>query len=592
MNKTVNINLAGIFFHIDEDAYSKLQRYLDAIKRSFTDSQGRNEIIADIEARVAELFNERVKNEKQVISTKEVEEVIAIMGQPEDYMVDDEIFEDEPKRQYTSSGPSRKLFRDTDNAYIGGVSAGLAHYFNIDTLWIRLAWVVLFFGAGTGILLYILLWVLMPSAESTADKLSMSGKPVNITNIEEKVKEGFGNVKDSLEDVADRVKSGDYNKVGDRVKSTSRSFFDALGNVIMFFFKVIAKFIGIILMIVGASTLIALVIGLLSAGVADIFQFPGIDFADTVYSSTLPIWVVSLLVLAAVGIPFFFIFILGLKILVNNLKPLSKIVNVSLFGIWLAAIITLAVFAAKEVQEFAREASVTAKTELSIAANDTLMVRMVGDDEYSRGLYRDYDFDIVTDDNDQNMIYSSNVRLIFRPTRDSLAYVSVEKNARGRNYQSAKDRAGKIEYDFDYDNNELLLDGFFLTDSDNKFRDQEVEVTIFLPEGSIVKADENTYSFHRNSSHYRDILDNGFEDHYLLIQDQDVMCLDCPKDKKYKVNIDINDNDSTFKYDEDGIEIRDADVNIKVNKKGISGEDEDVEVKIDSSGIKIKSKDN
>ena len=76
MNKTININLANTFFHIDEDAYIKLQRYLDAIKRSFTDSQGKSEIIADIEARIAELFTERLLHERQVITTKEVDEVI------------------------------------------------------------------------------------------------------------------------------------------------------------------------------------------------------------------------------------------------------------------------------------------------------------------------------------------------------------------------------------------------------------------------------------------------------------------------------------------------------------------------------------
>lgn len=97
MNKTVNINLAGLFFHIDEDAYVKLQRYLEAIKRSFTDSQGRDEIIADIEARIAELFNERKQDQRQVIGMSEVDEVIAIMGQPEDYLVDDAIFDDEPQ---------------------------------------------------------------------------------------------------------------------------------------------------------------------------------------------------------------------------------------------------------------------------------------------------------------------------------------------------------------------------------------------------------------------------------------------------------------------------------------------------------------
>ena len=189
MNKTVNINLAGTFFHIDEDAYLKLQRYLDAIKRSFTDSQGRTEIIADIEARIAELFNERVQNDKQVIRIKEVDEVISIMGQPEDYMVDDEIFEDEPQPAFErKSSASRKLFRDTDNSYIGGVSSGLGHYFGIDTIWIRLAWIVLIFGMGTGFLLYILLWILVPEAKTTAEKIMMTGEPVNISNIEKKLK--------------------------------------------------------------------------------------------------------------------------------------------------------------------------------------------------------------------------------------------------------------------------------------------------------------------------------------------------------------------------------------------------------------------
>jgi len=175
MNKTVNINLAGIFFHIDEDAYLKLQRYLEAIKRSFTDSQGREEIISDIEARISELFTERMKTERQVIGNKEVEEVIAIMGQPEDYLVDDEIFEDEPssktKNTYRSSS-SKKLYRDTDNSYIGGVSAGLAHYFGIDAIWIRLIWILLVFGAGTGVFLYILLWILVPEAKTSLSRFT------------------------------------------------------------------------------------------------------------------------------------------------------------------------------------------------------------------------------------------------------------------------------------------------------------------------------------------------------------------------------------------------------------------------------------
>ena len=587
MNKTVNINLAGIFFHIDEDAYLKLQRYLEAIKRSFTDSQGRNEIIADIEARIAELFNERIENEKQVIGIKEVEEVITIMGQPEDYMVDEEIFDDEPRMRYTTSS-ARKLFRDTENAYIGGVSAGLGHYLNIDPLWIRIAWIVLFFGAGTGILIYILLWILMPAAESTADKLAMSGKPVNITNIEEKVKEGFSNVKDTIEDVADRVANGDYNKTGDRVQKTSRSFFDALGNLILFFFKIFAKFIGIILIIVGASTLIGLIVGLLSAGVADLFQFPGVDFADAVNSTSLPIWVVSILVLFAVGIPFFYVFFLGLKILVTNLKSIGRVAHFTLLALWLSSIVTLAIFAAKEVAEYSREGNFTETYELDITANDTLRVTMVNNNRYASDYGRGNDFDIVFNENDEKHIYSNDVRFVLRSTSDSIASLRIEKNARGRSYQDARERAEAIEYNYILENGKLKLDNYFLTDFANKFRDQDVRVTLYMPEGSVVYADDNV-KHRRYWTYSYDLLKRGMEKKFLKIIDDDIICLDCDR---VKVNINIQDEDSKFQLDENGLEIKEDDLNIKVTRDSVIRETESTETRIDSSGINIRTKDN
>lgn len=574
MNKTVNINLAGTFFHIDEDAYQKLQRYLEAIKRSFTDSQGRNEIIADIETRIAELFNERVENDKQVVSIKEVEQVITIMGQPEDYMVDEEIFEDEPKRTYSTSRTSsiRKLYRDTENAYIGGVSAGLSHYFGIEVLWIRLIWVLLFFGAGTGVLVYILLWILMPAAETTSEKLAMSGKPVNITNIEEKVKEGFSNVKDSLDEVTDKLKSGDYNKAGDKIKTTSRSFFDALGNVIMFFFKIFAKFIGIILIIIGATTLISLIVSLLSVGVVDLFHFDGIDMANVFYSSNLPIWVVSLLALFAVGIPFFYIFILGLKILVNNLKPVGRTANFTLLALWLASIVTLAIFAAKEVAEFSREGEFTENIELNIKANDTLYVEMVNNEKYARNNYRSNEFDIVYNDNDVKQIYSSDVRFSVRSTNDSVAYMKIVKDARGRTYQAARDRAEEIIYSFNYNNGKLVLDNYFLTDADNKFRDQDVTITLYMPEGSIIYADESTRNY-RSWRYSSDIISRGKQNHYLKIRYNDVECLDC-------------DNENSI------IEIKDEESSLEVDRDKIEYKDSEVKATIDSSGISIKSNNN
>ena len=588
MNKTVNINLAGIFFHIDEDAYLKLQRYLEAIKRSFTDSQGRSEIIADIEARIAELFSERVKHEKQVISNKEVDEVIAIMGQPEDYLVDDEIFEDEPK-PYSSRpyGRSKKLFRDTENSYIGGVASGLGHYLGVDALWVRLLWILLAIGSvGTFLFIYILFWVLVPEAVTTADKLTMTGEPVNISNIEKKIKDGFENV---TQTVSDTVKNIDVSKQSNKIKSSSKSFFDALGDIVMFFLNIFAKFIGIILILVGASTLIGLIIGFFTVSVTDLINVPGFDFIDAANAADTPIWLISLLLFFAIGIPFFFVFYLGLKILVNNLKSIGNIAKFSLLGVWFLAIISLIVIGVKQASEHAFDASVTEKTTLNITANDTLKVKMYGND-YKKSIYRNNGFKLVYNEADEKIIFSTDIRLIVRSTKDSLATIQIEKNAEGSSYQQAKERAKNIHYNYSLKDNELMLDSYLTTEYENKFSDQQIEIILYLPEGMTLIADENTYSFHRNSTHYDDILDNGMEGFYLKVLDDRMMCEDCPED--FNIDVDINNNNSRVKINEKGIDIKSNDSSLEINKEGVKAESESVRVDIDENGINITSDGN
>jgi phage shock protein PspC (stress-responsive transcriptional regulator) len=593
MNKTVNINLAGIFFHIDEDAYAKLQRYLEAIKRSFTDSQGRSEIIADIEARIAELFNERVQNNKQVIRIKEVDEVISIMGQPEDYLVDDEIFEDEPQATYKSkTATARKLYRDTDNSYIGGVSSGLAHYFGIEAIWIRLAWVLLIFGAGTGVLLYILLWILVPEAKTTSEKIAMTGKPVNISNIEKKIKGGFDNVSQT---VSDTVKNIDIPKHGNRIKSTSKNFFDTIGDIFMFFLKVFAKFIGVILIIVGASTLIGLIIALFSVGIIDAVHIPGLDLLDATNAANIPAWLVSLLLLFAIGIPFFFIAYLGLKILVNNLKSIGNIAKFTLLGLWFMSIIGLVVISIRQASEFAEEASFQQKEQLNITSKDTLYLSMASNSLYSKQFGRhSNNLKPVYDKNDNKLLYRTDVRLIIRSTKDSTASINIDKNSRGRSYKDAKLRAKKINYNYALIDHKLKLDGYLTTDFSNKFRDQEVDVILYLPEGTILYADENTYSYHRNSSYFNDILDNGKEEHYLQIINNGIKCLDCPEDdeEEIKVEVNVHDANSGLKINEDGVEIKGKDGSLKIDDDGVKAKSEDIRVNIDRNGIEITSDDN
>ena len=225
MNKTVNINLGGMFFHIDEDAYQKLTRYFDAIKRSLSNSTGQDEIIKDIEMRVSELLTEKQKTEKHVVGLKDVDEVIAIMGQPEDYKIDDE--SPESNSSDFSSSKTRKLYRDTENGMIGGVLAGLGHYFGIDKAWLRVILLILFFAWGIGFMAYIILWIVMPEAKSTAEKLEMTGEPVTISNIEKKVREEF-------ENVSDKLKKMDYDKFGNQVKSGAEKVGSNFGNFIIY----------------------------------------------------------------------------------------------------------------------------------------------------------------------------------------------------------------------------------------------------------------------------------------------------------------------------------------------------------------------
>ena len=526
MNKTVNINLAGTFFHIDDDAFAKLTRYLDAIRRSFSDPQGQDEIIRDIEARIAELFSEKIEDDSQVITLKELDEVITVMGQPEDYIIDEEIFEDTPdskKRRSRSSSSYKQLFRDIDNKFIAGVSSGLGHYLNIDALWIRLIWIVLvLIGWGTPILIYILLWVLVPAAESTSDKLKMEREPINISNIEKKFKEGY-------ENVADKVKDVDIDKYKQKAKSGITGFFTTLGSIFLVIFKIFVKFIGILLIIISLSTLIGLIVGLFTAGTIG-FWGNGVvmDHISVVDITNAPLWLISLLTLFVVGIPFFVLFIVGLKMLITNLKSIGNPAKISLLAIWIFSIIGLGILAIRQATDHAYDGDYTSEIELPVRSGDTLRLAMNVNRQYEYSVRRGIGFEIKYNANDEKVIYSNNIRLIIRSTEDSVAKLYIEKKAKGKTFLDAKDNAEAIEYNYSIENNTLLLDGYFINSFENKYHDQKMEIIVYLPVGTILFADNNTYSYHRNYYRYGDILNNGYEEHYLLIQEDKTHCLDCP----------------------------------------------------------------
>ena len=566
MNKTVNINLAGIFFHVDEDAYKVLRNYLDTIKMSFKNTEGSLEIIADIEARIAELFSELLQSKAEVISLKEVEDVIAIMGQPEDYLDEEALNEEQPSfDSQSNTNINKKLYRDISDRYISGVCSGIGHYIGLDSLWVRLIFILLLFvSAGTIVPIYIILWVLVPEAITTADKLRMTGQPINVSNIEKKIKDGFSSVSDG-------VKQVDFKKHGNQIKSSSKTVVDGLIKVLSVGLTLFGKFIGLILIIVSISIFIGLISFVLSINIIDFVNLPLSN--EIQLTTNIPAWLLSILVAVSFGIPIFLLFYLGLKVIMSNLKSIGRVAKLTLLGLWICSLIGWMIYGVKQFSEFSHDSKID-QYETLYTTSDTLYVKMIPHYFIDKELHRDNDIDLEYDEEGNCIIYSQNIRLVVKSTKESSPYMVIEKNASGKTYQMAKSRASNINYDWELTpNDELLLNGYFTSTPDQLNRDQHIEITLFMPEGMIIYAYDNTYSYHRNTSGYGDILDNGKEEKYLKILNNELQCLDCEVDDSIEFETSLN---SKF----------------KINKNGINAESDQVNVEISSNGISIKQKNN
>ncbi len=582
MNKTVNINLGGMFFHIDEDAYQKLSRYFDAIKRSLSDSNGQDEIIKDIEMRIAELVAEKHSSDKQVISLKELDEIIAVMGQPEDYRIepDGEPTQNTFNNTSANGRASKKLYRDKDTGMIGGVAAGLGHYFGIDAVWLRIFLVVMVIaGVGTGILAYIILWIVMPEAVTTSEKLEMKGEPITISNIEKKVKEEF-------EAVSEKIKNAPYDKMGNQVKTGVDKFTGSASDVLMTIVKIFAKIIGVMLIISSMALLIMLFIGIFTIGSSAAMDFPWQDLVDRGVFTDYPVWVLGLIIFLAIGIPFFFLLLLGFKLLAPNMKSMGNIGKYTLLALWLIAIAILISLGIRNATEFAIDGRQVKKERIALQPQDTLYIKFKSSDYFSNhDEFESRGFQITEDSTDTKVIYSGNVNLHIEKTDEKVAYVQIEKKAKGATLSKAKKTADDIKYNYKFEGNKLILDNYWLTDFKNKFRDQRVDVYLYLPAGTLFKADKSVQDYDESDDEYFNL--HFSSDQYLYKVEADkVICTNCPADE---------DEWDDLPADQDSIT-----GSIEINKNGIlikkekaekeTGETKKIKaVKVNENGITIKT---
>ncbi|HNX78339.1 MAG TPA: PspC domain-containing protein [Prolixibacteraceae bacterium] len=484
MKKTITINISGTIFHIEEDAYEKLQQYLNKLKNHFGADPEGAEIVSDIEMRICELFLEKGKSESTVVVNEWVDEVIAIMGTPEDFAKEEVV----NGQTVTPEKGKKRLYRDPENKIIGGVCSGLAAYFNIDPLVVRILMAILFFANGIGLLAYLVLWIAVPRALTTAQRLEMRGKQVNISNIEQTVRD---------DNPADKGTASGSKESGTPSKGAkiARQTGDAVSDVFKGLFKATVIALGIFLIFIAFTGLLAfissLVIGqtFLSDWPVQLnpdFQVTG--FLDHFVSRGTVVW--GLICIGfLVGIPLLAMLYIGTK-LVFNYKSNNTVIGLAMVGVWLIALMTSVVVASHEVSNFKEYTNLSNSETLFPAKGKTLKITMA-EDKYAGYIDQHWDlehFKAVSSGGKDILLGEPRLRIEKSSTGDCV--IVVKKQSRGKNREQANDYIQQITYGYQLMDTTLLLDPWFQLGEKNKWKDQRVDITLKIPENMAVYLDE------------------------------------------------------------------------------------------------------
>lgn len=526
MNKTLNINLGGLIFHIDEDAFHKLEQYLSTLKQQFNRTQGGEEIIKDIEVRIAELFKARTSESKEVIALSDVDEVIAVMGKPEDYLDTDE---DEPNfqggaPQYQST--SKRIFRDPDEKILGGVAAGLAAYLGIEILWIRIFFVILAFS-GFSILFYIILWVVIPKARSTAEKLQMRGQKVNVSNIEKSVKEEFGNIGDNMKEFSRKAGEFDYQKPASQLGDLIRDIMGFIINIVKLCFKFFFKIIGFGFLAIGFIALLGLTIAFFSGGfhlfyggynINDLYAFLQIVTANSSHFNLMVLGI-SLLVMA----PLIMIVYLGVRI-IFKLDPLGKTARSGLTTIAIIGFILVLITGIRLGTEFDRNSYYTKYQDLK-GESSILYLNVNEDPIYER--FKETDFNLKWLQTPNANLFS-NVSFDIEKSQDGKLKLKSYIRSNGNSRRAARNNAENVDYNFTQENDSVLnFDSYFSLNHDFRYRAQKVNLTLFLPVGTRVFISENMVDIIWDIKNINDVWDYDMVNHEWIMTRKGLKCADC-----------------------------------------------------------------
>ncbi len=600
MKKNISINISGIIFHIEEDGYESLRKYLDSINRYFGSFEDSSEILADIESRIAEIFLSRLNEGKQVITLEDVNSLIATMGNVNDFKAaeEQEIGNDSPRAEHShqesnarasaSDTAHKKLFRDEKRKILGGVCAGLGHYFSIDPVWPRvlfallvlgsygglllayiILWIVIpnsnqlpddasikkmyrdpekkvlggvasgvaaFFGVditvirvlfivfaflgGLGLLLYIILWIALPQANSITEKMEMQGEPVTLSNIESTVKKSL-NEKEEEESTLAKIVLFPF-----RLMAT---FITALGKILGPLVKVLVEFIrvvfGLAIFFIGLALLISIVIaggmllGFFTTSILPDYwgggEIQGLSLPAEAIRNTFPVWSM-VAAFTIILIPSLAILLSGSSIIAKR-SLVNQPVSWVMLGLFVTSILVLSFTVPKMVYSFKEEGEFKIEKTFALTGKTPILkLNEVGMDNYN-----------VTELNLKGY-EGSELKLVQR------------FKSQGFSRKNGSENAQMVTYAVLEKDSSLVFDSNISFKKDAKFRAQRLEMDLFIPYGQTFLIEEELWRIIEND--YRDY--DGYRDSNMnkiwKMTDHGFECTNCSEPTETK-QLQLND---------------------------------------------------
>ena len=495
MKKNFSVNIGGRIFNIDDDAYECLNNYLARLRNFFAAEQGYQEIIADIEMRIAELLDQQKENGHPIITLIHIKDVIASMGEPDQFS-DNET--EQPK--HTPGLKTRgKLYRDPDSRQIGGVAAGIAAWFGIDPVWVRLIFATLTFFYAIGIIVYVVLWLILPVAQTTSEKLEMQRQSININTLRNELA-----------------------SAGTGIQKTGNTLLQTLGTFIRFVTEVVARVFNFLFHLLGRLAGLALLLGVvaifigISAAslVREQMNMGNYQLDTTTLINTLQ-WAIpgpDVRWLAYIAIVLLLIAITGLLIytglrLLLKWPPLRWQV-VIVFVLLLVAGILMSVGA---VFQYARSseksASVTKRQSIVMKAKHIHLASGPND-------HRQYFMPLAGDTLPLNFSYVlGEINLSIRPVPADSLFVTFIRSASAWQETQASGYAGNIAYSYKLQDTLVTLNPYFMFPHTDGMRYQKMDVIIGIPINTVVEIDEPL----RWRSNYSDFIENAREGGTLIM---------------------------------------------------------------------------